>query len=279
MFTLALNQLTTYRWSFEEDVAAARFYGFHGLGLWCPKVTDFGVERSAESLADHGLAATSLAWVGGFTGSDGCSYRESLCEGLETVQMASELRCPIVLAVSGGRNNHTRRHARNLFVSAMRELAEAAAAVNVSIAIEPMHVGCSDRWTFIHKLTEAADLISELGCSNVGIALDTYHVGTDPQLFDWLPTIAPLVRLLQLGDGRAVPMGEANRCLLGQGRIPLPRIVGSLFKAGFDGPVELELLGEDLTELGYAKILHDSQLYAHRLSRVARASRAPDPQH
>jgi sugar phosphate isomerase/epimerase len=278
MFKLSLNQVTTYRWSLEDDVAAAVAYGYGGLGLWRAKVSDFGVEATADAMLEHGLAATSLSWVGGFTGSEGATFRETLCDGFETVQMASELRCPLVLAVSGGRNNHTRRHSRNLFMSAMRELAEAAAAVNVSLAIEPMHAGCSHEGTFIHSLAEAADVISELGASNVGIALDTYHVGHDPQLFDWLPVIAPLVRLVQLGDGRKPPLGEANRCLWGHGRVPLTRIISELFEAGYDGPLEVELLGEDLTELGYAEVLEESRRYGQRLQRIVSRSRAIDPQ-
>ena len=71
MNTLAISQLSTLRWAFEEDVHAYAGRGFDGIGIYRPKLEDFGIERAVDLLAESELEVTSLSWAGGFTGSDG----------------------------------------------------------------------------------------------------------------------------------------------------------------------------------------------------------------
>ena len=76
MNTLAISQLSTLRWSFEQDAQAYTARGFKGIGIYRPKLEDFGLDRTPSScLAESSLSVTSLSWVGGFTGSDGRAYR------------------------------------------------------------------------------------------------------------------------------------------------------------------------------------------------------------
>ena len=78
MVTLAMNEMTTYRWSFEEDVEQYLAAGIGQMGVWRPKLADFGEIRGLDLLAESGLGVSSLHWTGGFTGSDSRSYAESL---------------------------------------------------------------------------------------------------------------------------------------------------------------------------------------------------------
>ena len=70
MARLAVNELTTFRWSFEEDVRAYAAAGITAIGVWRQKLADVGDVKGAGLLAAAGLAASSLQWAGGFTGSD-----------------------------------------------------------------------------------------------------------------------------------------------------------------------------------------------------------------
>ena len=73
MSLLSISELTTYRWSFEEDVRNYSAAGFRAIGVWRQKLSDFGEERGLALLHDSGLEVSSLLWAGGFTGSDGHS--------------------------------------------------------------------------------------------------------------------------------------------------------------------------------------------------------------
>ena len=64
MVRLAVNEMTTLRWSFEEDVHNYLAAGFDGIGIWRQKFDDFGEEAGIDFLAESGIDVSSLMWVG-----------------------------------------------------------------------------------------------------------------------------------------------------------------------------------------------------------------------
>jgi sugar phosphate isomerase/epimerase len=261
MIQFSVNEVTTYRWSFEEDVAGCQRNGFEGIGLWRPKVAEYGIEKARELLAESQLAATSLSWAGGFTGSDGRTLRDSMFDALDAIEDTVALRAQRLVLVAGGRNNHARNHVQKLLVTSLQELAEAAEAVNIRLALEPMHVGCAHDWTFVTDIRKTLDVIGEVGSPYLGINLDTYHLGLDGEIFSWLPSIAKYIQLVQMGDGTHAPLGEQNRCSLGHGRVPNSAIIQTLVEAGYRGPFELELCGEEFEHVDYDRLLRESREY------------------
>ncbi len=101
MLRLSVNELSTFRWSFEEDVVHYRAAGFQAIGIWRAKLADFGEEKAAELLRENDMAISSLQWIGGFTGSDGRSYRDSLHDGLDAIQLAADLKADCVAVLAG----------------------------------------------------------------------------------------------------------------------------------------------------------------------------------
>ena len=56
MSRLAVNQITTNRWSLEEDLQSYREEGFEAAGLWRPKFARFeDEERAIELVRESGL--------------------------------------------------------------------------------------------------------------------------------------------------------------------------------------------------------------------------------
>lgn len=262
MLRLSVSELSTYRWSFEEDVLNYHQNGFEAIGIWRPKLVEYGEEKGLELLAEHGLKISSLQWVGGFTGSDGRSYRDALHDGLDAVQLAADIGAETVTVVSGGRAGHTKGHANRLLRTALKELSEAAQAVGVFLAIEPMHIGCAFDWSFLNTIPQCLDLINEIDNKHLGINFDCYHVAQDQNMMVWLESIVKYVRLVQLGDAKNAPMGEQDRCLLGKGHIPLQEILDVFEKCGYDGYYEVEIMGQQVEHLGYEQILKDTREFA-----------------
>lgn len=259
MMRLSMNEMTTYRWSFEEDVRNYAAAGYDAIAVWRQKLSDFGEAKGAELLADNNLAVSALLWAGGFTGSDGRSYRDSVDDAIEAVELAAELNAGSLVMYSGSRAGHTRNHARRLFKSAVTELAPVADQQGVTLAIEPMHAGCAGAWTFLTDLDETLDVIGWIGYSELKLVFDAYHLGQDvaaiPRLTDLVPTIA----LVQLGDAKSPPAGEQNRCRLGEGSVPLKEIITSLAEGGYDGYLDVELMGEDLDCPDYRELIAQSK--------------------
>jgi sugar phosphate isomerase/epimerase len=256
---LSMNEMTTYRWSFDEDVQHYAAAGYRAIGVWRQKLADYGEEKGIELLPDATLGVSSLLWAGGFTGSDGRTHRDSVEDAREAVQLASLMNAGCLVVYTGGRGGHTHNHARRLIKNAIKELEPVAGELGVTLALEPMHPGCAADWTFLTSFSDVMELLDGFDSPHVKIVLDTYHLCQDDTDLDRLAEIVPRTALVQLGDARQPPSGEQNRCRLGQGKIPLGPIVSHLTKAGYDGYFEIELLGEDVETDDYATLLSDSK--------------------
>jgi sugar phosphate isomerase/epimerase len=259
MAELSMNETTTFRWSFEEDVEQYAAAGIPAIGVWRQKLSDCGLPKACSLLHQSGLKVSHLFWAGGFTGSDGRSYRESIEDAAEAVRTAAELTCPTLVVYSGPRAGHTHNHARRLVLGALNELVPQAAELGVTLAIEPMHPGCADQWTFLTALDDALQLIEAVASPQIKLVLDTYHVGQEPGLVDRLAAILPQVAIVQLGDARRPPAGEQNRCRLGEGVVPLAEIIAALRAGGYNGYYDVELLGEELEVTDYPSLLQHAK--------------------
>lgn len=262
MAQLSMNETTTFRWSFEEDVANYAAAGITAIGVWRQKLSDCGLPRATELLQQHRLRVSHVFWAGGFTGSDGRSYRESIDDGAEALRATAALGGKCLLVCSGARAGHTYNHARRLVQGALVELSPLAEELDVTLALEPMHPGCASEWTFLTNLDETLGILRAINKPRVKMVLDAYHLGQDPALVARIPEITPHLALVQLGDAKQPPVGEPNRCRLGEGTVPLKEIVCALRAAGYDGDYDIELLGEELETSDYRDLLcHAKQAY------------------
>ncbi len=263
MAMLSMNETTTFRWSFEEDLSYYAAAGIPALGVWRQKLADCGQSKAIKLLKKTGLRVSHLSWAGGFTGSDGRSFRESIDDALEALHAAAALRTNTLVVYSGARAGHTYNHARRLLQDALKELSPQAAELGVNLALEAMHPGCAADWTFLNTLDDLLEMIHQAASRQVKIVLDTYHLGLDPGLVGRIAEIAPHIAIVQLGDARQPPNGEQNRCRLGEGLVPLHEIVAALKSAGYDGFYDVELLGEDLETTEYQSLLdHAKKAFA-----------------
>jgi sugar phosphate isomerase/epimerase len=267
MAQLAMNEMTTFRWSFEQDVQRYVAAGLKAIGVWRQKVSDFGEEKAVELLQESGLRVSSLLWAGGFTGSEGRTFKESLEDARDAIRLAAEMRAGCLIVYSGARAGHTHNHARRILKSALTELASQAGELGVTLAIEPMHPAVAGEWTFLTDLEETLATIDAVGSQAVKICFDTYHLGQAPGIVERIPQIVSQLALVQLGDAKSPPQEEPHRCQLGEGFIPLPEIVASLVKSGYEGFFEVELMGEEIEAADYNDLLAQSRAVFDKLRR------------
>jgi len=259
MSRFSINQVTTLRWSFEEDLNSFRELGIDAVGLWSPKVNEVGEEKAIELIRDSGLSVSSLSSAGGFTGSDGTSFFDSVDDARRTLRLAGQLGADCLNLVSGARGGHIGSHARPLLVHAVEALADEANEQGVMLALQPMPALFGESTSFLESLDETLEVIEQSGRGVARIAFDVYHLWQEPGLLDRIPEIAPYVGVIQLSDWRSRPRSEFDRCLLGDGRIPLTAITNAFDEAGYCGYYEIRILSEELWQSDYSELLRECQ--------------------
>ena len=268
MTLLSMNEMTTFRWSFEQDVENYQEAGYSAIGVWRQKLSDGDENEAIDQLSASGLRVTHLSWVGGFTGSDGRSLQDSIDDAKEGLWLGAAIGAGCLTVYSGGRNNHTNRHAGRLLRLALDKLLPLAETAEIPLAIEPMHAACAADWTFLIDLESTLSLIDEYASPFIKISYDTYHSPIHGRHRDVLRRLAPHIAIVHLGDRRHAPSAEQDRCLLGHGRLPLGDVIGSLQEAGYTGAYDVKLLGSDLEPYDYWTILEQSQLTFGELAPV-----------
>ena len=233
------------RWSLPEEVLQLKALGYDGIGLWRPKVSEFGEDAAADVIRENDVGVSSLSFAGGFTGRNGFSYRDAVADALDAICEAELLGAENLIVVSGARNHHTIRHSRRLATEALRELSEFAMLHGVRLSLLPMHSFFAPTWTYLHTLDETLELLDNVNHSSVGLAFDTYHLWHEPRLLERIPELVPLTGVVQISDSRRAPQTDSDRCFPGEGRIPLTDIVRAFRQAGYDGYFDVQVWSDE----------------------------------
>jgi sugar phosphate isomerase/epimerase len=246
MALLSMNEVTTFRWSFEEDIEHYCRAGYRSIGVWRQKLVDVDVDHAVDLLAESGLNVSNLSCAGGFTGGGGASLRESIDDAAAAVRLAAAMRAGCLMIYPGSRNRHTWRHAHRLLRIALDELIPLAEDCEVQLALEPMHLASAAEWTFLTDLESVVRLITDYDSPFLQLAYDTYHLPWESAERDLLCEHIEQVGIVYLGDRRRPPNIDQERCPLGAGQLPLADIVTTLLEAGYTGPFEVRLMGPDI---------------------------------
>jgi sugar phosphate isomerase/epimerase len=121
--------------------------------------------------------------------------------------------------------------------------------------VGPKTLWASKRHSFIHTMAETKDLIAEIGESNVGFVLDSWHWYTAHESADDLRTLSNKdIVACDLNDapkGLAIDEQIDNKRELpaATGVIDLKTFLGVLIEIGYDGPIRAEPFNAKLNAL------------------------------
>jgi sugar phosphate isomerase/epimerase len=229
MQRLSISELTTCRWSLEQDAEEFARRGFGGIGLWHWKLADYELDVVTDLIFQHRLAVSSYSWAGGFTGTDGRSLDDALDDAQAAIRQAARLGSPIVIVHPGARGNHTGSHARRLFKMALERLAPYAVDYGVRLAIEPMEGSRCREWTIFETIHETMRWIEQYPPKVVGMVVDSFYWHPIERWLAGLAELLPRIALVQLAD-----VAPPGRPLL-DGLTDLVTVDWSDWIARFDG--------------------------------------------
>ena len=255
---ISVSQLSTLRWTFEQDVLRYANYGFGSLGVWRRKIEDFGEAEAIDLLYKHKMSVSSVHWAGGFTG-DGTSLKEAIEDAKSAIKLASRMEADCLILHPGARNGHTNSHAKRLLEIAMHELMPAAADYGVQLALEPMLCKAADRWTFLRRFDETLEFVDRFPSQYLGLVLDLFAISFDTSVLNQIDQIVNRISLVQLADRKSV--SPETRISLGQGDAPVAQWLTCLQQCGYSGRYELEVHGQARNELEHFEVLDHAQVF------------------
>jgi sugar phosphate isomerase/epimerase len=242
---LSLNAKTIDQWSLPELVEGCARAGLGWIAPWREQVAETGLERSARLISDAGLRVSSLCRGGFFTNGSGDNRR--------AVDEAAALGTDLLVLVCGtGRDLPA---AREAIAEGIERLAPYAASCGVRLGIEPLHPMMIGERSAIVTLAQATDLALRFD-DGVGVVVDAYHVFWDPGVEAELLRAGPRILGFHVSDW-LVPTLDVlqGRGLMGDGIIDLPWLRGVVERAGYAGPIEVEVINRELWTLPGAELL------------------------
>ncbi|MGD1223864.1 sugar phosphate isomerase/epimerase family protein [Streptomyces krungchingensis] len=248
----SINQMTVKQLSLPELVDACRELGVPGVGLWREPVRAHGLEATAELVRDAGLTVTTLCRGGFLTATDPAKRARALDDNRAAVDEAATLGTDTLVLVSGGlpAGSKDLHGARERIADALGELGPYAAARGVRLAVEPLHPMYAADRCVVSTLAQALDLAERFPAEQVGVTVDTYHLWWDDTAPAQIARAGASGRIhsFQLADWTTpLPEGVLNgRGQIGDGAIDMREWRSYVEKAGYDGPIEVELFNDAL---------------------------------
>lgn len=238
---LSLNQRTTERWNVRQAVDGCARAGIPAIGLWRDKVAQTGLAASARAVRDAGLTVSSLCRGGMFPAATAAERRERIDDNKRAIDEAAELGAGVLVLVCGAAPDRDIAAAREMVAEGIAAVLPFAAERGVRLGIEPLHPMFAADRSVIVTLKQANDLAARLD-RQAGVVVDVYHVWWDPEVYSEIERAAGNIVGFHVNDW-LVPTPDLllGRGMMGDGVIELRRLREAVDRAGYSGPIEVEI--------------------------------------
>lgn len=230
-------------WSPEQVIDACIRYGFGGIVFWRRELGN-RAEQIGEYARAAGLRVDGLCRSPYLTGRDAGSDDEVRA----CIDDAAALGAPVLTIVTGGTEPETLglSASRGKLADRVAAHADYAAQMQVRLALEPLNPMFGGNRTCLFTVRDALEICDAVGASNVGVAVDVYHVWWDRTLSDALEAARGRIFGYHLCDW----LHDTNdmlldRGMMGDGVADLKALRGQVEGAGYTGPCEVEIFSSE----------------------------------
>jgi sugar phosphate isomerase/epimerase len=237
---MSFNQMTADQLSLADAAALCAEAGIRWFGPWRHKVAEVGAAEAWRILDGHGLRVSSLCRGGFFLAPDEAE------DNRRAVEEAATLGTDVLVLVCGPPEGADVDGARARIEAGIERLLPHAAEHGVRLGIEPLHPMMISERSAIVTLGEANDLAERFDDTRVGVIVDAYHVWWDPRLYEEIARAGRRILGYHVADW-LVPTTDRlqGRGMMGEGVIELQRIRAAVEAAGYDGPIEVEVINRE----------------------------------
>ena len=242
----------------ESKLAAAAKAGFRAVEIFENDLTFFpGKPRDARRIAsDLGLEIVALQPLRDFEGAPEPQRQRIFSRAERKLELTRELGAPLLCLCSSVAEDASADGER--IAADLAELADLARQYGLRLGYEALSWG-----RHVKDWTHAWELVAKADRDNLGIVLDSFHIcarGLPIEPIAALP--ADRIALVQVADSPALQMDLLSlsrhyRCYPGQGDFPIVEYLYAVPRAGYRGPVSLEIFNEQFRGAAAAGIAVD----------------------
>ncbi|MEK7413479.1 MAG: sugar phosphate isomerase/epimerase family protein [Planctomycetota bacterium] len=244
---LSIHTMTTKPWSLEECCREYASAGVPAITVWRQAIEPLGTARAAQVLKASGLRVTALCRGGFFPALDAVGRQKALDDNRKALDDAAAIGAPLVVLVCGAVPGLPLSEARKQIADGIAAVLPHARALGVKLSIEPLHPQYAADRSAVSTMAQArriCETVNTAGRTDVGIAVDVYHVWWDDALEDEIARAGKqkLIHAFHVCDWKTQQSDVLNdRGLMGEGCIDIPTIRGWVERAGFNGDIEVEI--------------------------------------
>jgi sugar phosphate isomerase/epimerase len=250
----SLNQVTTRAWSLERDLDAYAAAGVPAIGVSVHKLETAGLARGVRLVRERGLPVSCLTSSGPIPLADPAGAASALGRAREHLAAAAELGAACLMLLPGAAPALAWEEAAARARDVVEALRGDARRLGVRLALEPVSQLRMDL-CFLHSFHDALDFADAIDAPEVGVVLELNNAWIERHLAANLRTRTPRIAVVQVSDFKVGTLRASERVMIGDGDIPLRRLLRTLAAAGYDGWYDVELLGPAIEAEGYAAVV------------------------
>jgi sugar phosphate isomerase/epimerase len=247
---LSVNALSSFTWSFDEDLTLWREMGVSAAGLLASKLQDDRAARMTR-LQDAGIRPSTIV-VGPFPLDTPASWRAAQADLIDFIDRAADAGGDNVYFPPGRTTGAPWREVLEILAEAILPCVTHAKNRGVRLGIEP---SLRTDVSFVNTLRDAIDVAERTG---LALIADFGNCWMERDLREVLQRAARHVSLVQICDvwiGKLGVSEPRGRMHLGEGELPLRRMMQEVLESGYGGLFDLEVLGPAIEAEGYASAL------------------------
>ena len=234
---LSVNAMCTFPWSFEQDIDLWQETGLKFAGLLMSKLGPDPADRMIR-MAAAGITASTLI-TEPFDLGDPDSWDQTRARQRAAIDLMAKFGGLSIYFPPGRTTGAPWREDLSRLAEAVAPTVEHARANGVLASIEP---SLRTSVSFVNTLRDAIDVAELTGLS---IVADFGNMWMERDFREVVAQAQPHLALMQIGDmviGSVSQPPPGGRAHIGEGELPLRRLLGDVLDAGYAGVFDVEVV-------------------------------------
>jgi sugar phosphate isomerase/epimerase len=253
----SVNEVMLDGATLAEDVGLLVELGVPAMGVDRRKLRAAGLDETVARLADAPFEVLFLQGAGPFSLQDASRWPAELDDLRRALDETVAIGAGCLQLTTGGPGPMSYEEAEARFLDLLGQALPEAASRQVVLAPEHNHALRMDLG-FVHSLHDALDLADTVDSPWFKICAEVNNAWIERHLYRNLAQRHGRIAMLQINDFAAGTLCTPERVALGEGIIPLERIIGTLTDAGFAGWFDLEVVGSQVAAGGARPVVERS---------------------